>query len=553
MRVNLLSRLSRDQRGFSMWLVMMALFACSLFVAAGFAAANDDLPLSGQTKDRKQAYAAAEAGLNFFLTHLNQDSDYWTYCNNAPPPTPGEQSPINQPWNGAGTDLRIWRNIQGSSARYTLESLPAKGTVCNPADQTSMIDMSTGMFRMRSTGQPYKNGTKRSIVAYFRRQGFLDFLYFTYYEDEDPMALAKASDRSNAQNYCAGKFRSARDAAPVSCPEIQFITGDSVDGPLHTNDSLLICNKPSFGRTTNNRADRIEVVQTKPAALVAAGGCSQSATINGVLKNPASVLDPPASNAALKVVAQNGGNVFTGQTFIRLRGSTMDVTTTNGGVRTFTSGMPLPANGVIYVKNDTTNSCPVQYPTQEDYTEGQYCGNVYVSGTYSQSLTIAAENDVIVAPTDGKTLTWGNAANPFSLTGSNNSVLGLIANNFVRVGHPVKNRTFDSKGNITGCTNQTSAYDDGNVQIQAAILSIDHSFIVDNYNCGNELGTLSVTGAIAQRYRGPVGTSGGGGGTGFLKDYNYDDRLKYRSPPHFLNPVDSAWQIVRENEQVPAR
>jgi hypothetical protein len=417
-------------------------------------------------------------------------------------------------------------------------------------DQTSMIDMSTGMFRMRSSGRAYVNGPDRSIVAYFRRQGFLDFLYFTYYEDTDPMALAKTSDRNNALQYCAGKFRAARDVAAVTCPEIQFTTGDSVQGPLHTNDSLLICNKPSFGRTTNNRADRIEVVQTKPAPLVAAGGCSQSAQINGVLKNPASVLDPPDSNSALKVVAQNGGDVFTGQTFIRLRGSTMDVTTTTAAGRTFTAGMPLPDNGVIYVKNDTSGSCPVQYPTQEDYNEGQYCGNVYVSGTYSSSLTIAAENDVIVAPTDGKTLTWGNALNPFSLTGSNNSVLGLIANNFVRVGHPVKNRTFDSRGNITGCTNVTSAYDGGNIQIQAAILSIDHSFIVDNYNCGNALGNLSVSGAIAQRYRGPVGTSGG---TGFLKSYTYDDRLKYRSPPHFLNPVDSAWQIVRENEQVPAR
>ena len=61
---------------------------------------------------------------------------------------------------------------------------------------------------------------------------------------------------------------------------------------------------------------------------------------------------------------------------------------------------------------------------------------------------------------------------------------------------------------------------------------------------------LSVSGAIAQRYRGPVGTSGG---TGFIKDYNYDDRLKYRSPPFFLNPIDAAWGIVRSNEQVPAR
>jgi hypothetical protein len=90
------------------------------------------------------------------------------------------------------------------------------------------------------------------------------------------------------------------------------------------------------------------------------------------------------------------------------------------------------------------------------------------------------------------------------------------------------------------------------VKIDAAILALSHSFIVDNYACGAKLGTLTVEGAIAQRYRGPVGTSGGSGGTGYIKSYGYDDRLRYRSPPYFLNPVAASWKIVRTNEQVPA-
>jgi len=116
----------------------------------------------------------------------------------------------------------------------------------------------------------------------------------------------------------------------------------------------------------------------------------------------------------------------------------------------------------------------------------------------------------------------------------------------VRVGHPV---TRDSSGKCTG--NATNAYDGANLNVTAAILSLQHSWIVDNYNCGHALGNLNVTGAIAQRYRGAVGTNGGN--TGFIKNYVYDDRLRYRSPPFFLNPIDSAWGIVRSNEQVPAR
>ena len=63
-----------------MFLVIMAMLVTSMFVAAAFAAANGDLPMSGDSKDRKATYAAAEAGLNFYLNHLQQDNDYWTHC-----------------------------------------------------------------------------------------------------------------------------------------------------------------------------------------------------------------------------------------------------------------------------------------------------------------------------------------------------------------------------------------------------------------------------------------------------------------------------------------
>ena len=84
--------------------------------------------------------------------------------------------------------------------------------------------------------------------------------------------------------------------------------------------------------------------------------------------------------------------------------------------------------------------------------------------------------------------------------------------------------------------------------IDAAILSVTHSFIVDNYNCGAPLGTLTVNGVIAQNYRGPVATGGTGISTGYAKDYVYDERLQSLSPPYFLNPVDAGWQVQRITE-----
>jgi hypothetical protein len=75
---------------------------------------------------------------------------------------------------------------------------------------------------------------------------------------------------------------------------------------------------------------------------------------------------------------------------------------------------------------------------------------------------------------------------------------------------------------------------------------------VDNWNCGAHLGTLTVNGAIAQKFRGPVGIVGSTS-PGYLKNYQYDDRFRYRSPPYFVEPVAAAWRVLRTNEQVPAR
>ena len=75
------------------------------------------------------------------------------------------------------------------------------------------------------------------------------------------------------------------------------------------------------------------------------------------------------------------------------------------------------------------------------------------------------------------------------------------------------------------------------------MLSVSHSFRVQNYQYGDDtpLGTITAYGAIAQKYRGTVGTSGS---SGYTKSYTYDQRMKYQSPPFFLNPVAAAWQIV---------
>ena len=47
-------------------------------------AAGADLPFARASQERKQAYAAAEAGLEYYMFKLSQFNDYWTLCDNGP-------------------------------------------------------------------------------------------------------------------------------------------------------------------------------------------------------------------------------------------------------------------------------------------------------------------------------------------------------------------------------------------------------------------------------------------------------------------------------------
>jgi hypothetical protein len=269
----------------------------------------------------------------------------------------------------------------------------------------------------------------------------------------------------------------------------------------------------------------------------------------------------PSSNTSIKVETDppNGqGCLYTGPTKIVLNAAgsmtvespltrvTRSTCPTNG------TG-PLPPNGVIYVQGvpaassdpNYTGTCTalppgrnhLGYPFANDITAGYGCfdGDVFIEGQLKGQLTVAAADTIII--TDD--LTYVNG-----VTG--NDILGLVADNSIEVYHPVS----CTRSRDQGCdlpVGGSSFFI--NPVISAAMISLAHSFIVQNYRVGSPKGILTVNGAIAQQFRGPVGTfSGSSTATGYEKNYTYDQRLKYLSPPHFLDPVASAWGAVTWNE-----
>ena len=162
-----------------------------------------------------------------------------------------------------------------------------------------------------------------------RRKSFIDFLWFTNYETLDPAAYSpNASTETPA--WAAANCIFYRSQRNSSCDDISFLTVDSLKGPLHTNDSLLICGSPTFGTDAN---DLIELNGSSPGWV---SSCSASPNFDGTVIHPGGILPMPQTNAELAQSA-DPAYTFTGETRLIFNGDTMTV---NGGTRPSRSRTP---------------------------------------------------------------------------------------------------------------------------------------------------------------------------------------------------------------------
>jgi type II secretory pathway pseudopilin PulG len=540
-----------SEAGFTMIATVLGATLVIALALVAVTAVNGDIHSQRRDLDQKQAYEAARAGIEDYAFHLSHDTGYWAKCTEVPTP-----NAINQ----IGSTAKR-RNVPGSTtASYAIELIPAEGQkVCEPANATpSMIEgtgPAKGTFRIRSTG--YSAEAKASITATFKSASFLDFVYFTQLETLDPATYGYAESTpqlEGVKKQCSLTYQQGRNNTPYYefvnpktkkteqkfCLKISFVGKDVLSGPVHTNDTMAICESPTFGR---NAQDIVEVSASYPGWYGNCEGKTNKPNFKGTYITGVAELKPPENDEQLKDIAEPGFK-FEGQVRICLSGTTMTVgagATCNENVKY--SG-PLPANGVVYVGNVAGKACPASYsPFTVTYPTASACGNAYVHsvGTYSGQLTIGAENDIII---DGS-LCWAKATSCTEKS-TGTEMLGLIANNFVRVYHDYPNEIIDPNTISSACEPLKEGQVEKtikNITIDAAILSLNHSFIVDHYDCGSSLGTVTINGALAQKYRGPVGQ----GEDGYQsKVYKYDDRLKYQEPPSFIQPEKLPWLIGRE-------
>ncbi len=490
------------EHGFTMVVVLGVLLVTSLLTAATVVALQGEIRLGSTNLSSKRAYAAAAAGVQAYLYQLNQNPNYWETC---------------------AHDTQTQTAVPGvnDDEQYSFTPIWANGnTGCTSNMINALVDDTTGSIRMVFTGS---SGTRpqvtRSIVTSFRMNSPLDFLWYTHFEAVD--------DGIPGYSDCGVFYRAGRDP---NC-NIVWISADVMNGPAYTDDQYLINTNasPTFGRDPSDKIESSAPGNTN--ADICSGDNCQNANFVGSPVYNAKPIPTPSDNSELLTDAQNYGNVYNGTTTIVLNGNFATVTTCPTATTCTTpTNVNLANQPIIYVSNAagctpaTYSPFGASYPMNAGNTAYVGCaGDVYVSGNYTTPVTIGAANNVII---DGSVTT--NADSGGNPTGA--ATMGLVANEFVRVMH--------------GCSsNQLTS-----PTIDAALLALNHSFIVDNYNCGGSSGTLSVHGAIAQYFRGPVGQANGSGGVanGYAKNYNYDDRLANILPPYLFDISDSGWHISRE-------
>ncbi|WP_036283961.1 hypothetical protein [Microbacterium luticocti] len=540
--------------------------------------------------DWNAALAAAYAGVDEYQSRLAEDTGYYRYGNPASPFSSGTVTapPTANPAFGVGPG-GSWATVAGSggAAQFRYE-------VDNSTYAT------TGRIRIRSTG---KVGTAtRTVIADLKQQGFIDFLYFTDYEVQDPsIAASTGASCYNASGTL--KYSWEGRTAGSTCNEIAFGGSDTNNGPVHSNDTIRACGATFTGAVTT----------AKPSAPFYLNRDANNAAcdaakfrLTGYPAPSGGIIGMPATNSQLKKETRTDlvnddvprpGCLYTGPTqFTFYANGTVNVISpftryTRIGNANATSGstptecgaiaalqspagatITVPDNNVMYVQNVPATAADVNYwaPTDNprDFTctasgsagtrgwtfgtgknatgyprktsdaattetaptattYGCRSGDVFVKGTFNGSATLAAENYVFVVGD----LVYDDAQD---------DMLGLVGNNAVWVYNPVRAVT-DRRGNVTYHLLDTGK----NRTIDAAILSVAHTFQVQNYDKDTTRGTLTILGAIAQKYRGPVGTGDGVTlSTGYAKNYVYDDRFKYKAPPKFLNPVTTTYGVT---------
>ena len=287
---------------------------------------------------------------------------------------------------------------------------------------------------------------------------------------------------------------------------IWFITGDVIEGPLHSNDQIAIYGSPTFlGRVTSSAASFRQGGNYNPTFVE---GYQLNAppvhfpTQQEIIDNYWAVNDDPpqliidarfGKRASIKFNADGTitYNVWHWEGSGSSRHKVYDIHNAVANLDDL--------NGIIFVK-----------------------GSVRVRGTVNGQVTLIATKNIVIT----NDLIYADADAVGRPNPTCDDILGLIAMRNVIIADTPPNRN--------------------DVIIDGAVLALNRSFYVQHYDEGSPRGTIHLWGSLSQLVRGPVGTFSSWGTTGYQKDYHYDNRFLNTPPPYF--PTTGGYDIFSWRE-----
>ena len=278
---------------------------------------------------------------------------------------------------------------------------------------------------------------------------------------------------------------------------VWFWDQDHLNGPAHSNGHFNIKGNPVFDgevrsvdnyiRYYNNGNNINSSNLSNPPFDVPVFG--------GTVTLGSDSTNMPTQALNLRSASTSGGLRLSGNSTVVLNSNgTMNVTNAAKGWNNHNTA--LPANGALFVSS----------------------GTLTISGTLNGRLTAGASRDII------------------------------IPNNILYASDPrVNPASTDTLGLISEEDIMISSGAPSNLEIDASIMALNTSFMMENWWVGPAKGTLTVFGGIIQDERGPVGTfSGSTKMSGYSKNYNYDARL-LNTPPPFVPTTGDYITLEWEN------
>lgn len=301
-------------------------------------------------------------------------------------------------------------------------------------------------------------------------------------------------------------------AETINGNPIWYITGDRVEGRLHTNGTFYISGSPQFLNRVSSASDHmIANPNTRVYDMADWPVGRNTPNFAGGADLNAPEIPMPTDLPDLREQGMFGG-LYTGvSTDIEL------------GVSGATA--PVPAPGWLRYRD---HSDPTGTWTSVRISSLSipvfYCNStVYIKGTLDGELTVASNRDIRIEDD----ITYRDSDASGAPQPGCDDLLGLVAERNIIIVDNAANRN--------------------DVIINAVLMAIDTSISVENYWSGPPRGTLTIWGGLIQEFRGPVGQFWNNTIIhGYQKDYHYDSRVTGRTPPSY--PLTGVYEKTRWEE-----